>query len=198
MNGYNDADELTLNVTGGRFANTGDMSGNTQTTISDGQAILATDGANYDIEAGSELHIDGSDGRVGFDGATGDTAVLRLSEDGTLSFSADSDGIAGIEEFRSGAFGDSPDVASGANLGLGALKLDLSGLAGTTGSFRLISVDEMIGEFSDIEIIGLAGNRNAELVVDYETDMLTLNVTGGGNGRVDLSQIGEETDHGPR
>ena len=103
-------------------------------------------------------------------------------------------GFAGIEEFRSGAFGDSPDVASGANLGLGALKIDLSGLAGTTGSFRLISVDEMIGEFSDIEIIGLAGNRNAELVVDYQTDALTLNVTGGGNGRVDLSQIGEETD----
>ena len=194
MDGYRDADELTLNISGGRFANTGDMDGNTQTTVTDGQAILATDGANYDIGAGSRLHIDGSEGRVGFDGEDGDTAVMRLSEDGTLRFSADRDGFAGIEEFRSGAFGDSPDVASGANLGLGALELDLAGLSGSTGSFRLMSVDEMIGEFSDIRVIGLAGNRNAELVVDYETDTLMLNVTGGGRGRFATSQIGDETD----
>lgn len=194
MNGYSDTDQLNLNVSGGRFANTGDFGGNTQATFTDGQAILATGGAKYDIGASSALHIDGSESRVGFDGNTGETAVMRLLENGTLRFSADSEGFGEISEFRSGALGDAPNVASGVNLGLGTLELDLGGLSDAIGSFSLISVDEMIGEFTDIRVIGLAGNRDAELVVDYRSDTLTLNITGGGNGQLSVNQIGDQTD----
>ncbi|UAB91765.1 hypothetical protein I5192_22080 (plasmid) [Ruegeria sp. SCSIO 43209] len=191
MNGYGDDDTLVLNVDGGRFVNTGDMSGSAQTTVTDGQAILATDGANYDVEAGAILHVEGNDAKVGFDGETGDTAVLRLAEDGTLAFSAEDGDIGGIGEFRSGAFGDDPDVASGANLGLGTLDLDLSGLS--AGTYELLSVDEIIGEFSDVYFNGLAGNHDADLVVDYTNDTITLSVTEG-SGSVNMSYVGEEGD----
>ena len=193
IDGASDSDQLTINVTGGRFANTGDIGGNTEMNIHDGQAILATGGANYDVESGSELNIFGSDADVGFDSDDGDTAVLRLSEGGTVSFTADNNGISGIEEFRSGAMGDNPDVASGINLGLGSVEIDVSDLSGNNGSYDLMAADEIIGDLSDIRVTGLSGNQNAQLVMNYETDQLTLNLTNG-NGTVSYETVGSETD----
>lgn len=196
MNGYADTDLLEIDVAGGRFVNTGFMDGNTTLTISDGQSVLASDGATYDIGAGSSISVDGSGASVGFDGALGDTGVLRLEEGGTLSFSADSEGFATIEEFRTGAMGDNPNIASGVNLGLGSLEIDITALNGSAGTYDLIAVDEMIGELSDINLIGLAGNQDAHLVIDYTTDTLSVQLTapGQGNGSITLATEGEETD----
>ena len=129
-NGYSDSEILDLNINGGRFVNTGTVDGATETTITDGQAILATDGASFDVSAGSSLRIEGSEAQVGFDGDEGDTAVLRIEEGGTLSFVADENGFSAIEEFRSGSMGDAPDVQTGLNLSAADLLLDISGLTG--------------------------------------------------------------------
>ena len=177
VNGYSDDEELDLNIDGGRFANTGEVDGTTDTTITDGQAILATDGARFDVSADSSLTIDGSEAQVGFDGEDGDTSVLRFEEGGKLSFIADEDGFSTIEEFRSGHFGDAPDVQSGINLNDAALQLDITELDGANGSYTLADVDALIGDVSSIELIGLSDAQDAELVIDYDTDTLTLNLS---------------------
>ncbi|WP_299734160.1 hypothetical protein, partial [uncultured Tateyamaria sp.] len=96
-----------------RFANTGEITGGVSFDVSGGDAILATGGASTTLGAEDTLNIEGTDADVGFDGDTGETAVLRLSEGSNLHFTADENGLETIEEFRSGAFGDAPNVQSG-------------------------------------------------------------------------------------
>lgn len=190
-NGYSDADLLEVDVNGGRFANTGDFGGNTNVEIRDGQAILATDNGAYEVEDGSRLEVIGNTAEVGFDDDDGDTAVLRLEEDGTLAFKAKGGALGTIEEFNSGAYGSAPDVLSGVNLGSGTLELDVSGLSGTS-TTKLIDVDELIGEFGSVDLIGL-GNRNATIDVNYSTDEVILKL-GSGNGQTTVNTIGQESD----
>jgi hypothetical protein len=188
-----DTNELDINITGGRFANEGLFHGSTDLEISDGQAILATGGADFILRNGSELEIVGDEARVGFDGENGGTGVLLLDEGATLHFDAEGNRLGIIEEFRSGAFGDNPDIQSGVNLGDSTLQLDLSGWSGGASSNALIEVDEVIGNFADIDVGGLAGNRDAELVIDYDADTVMLNITaaGSGSGQVNSSTVGD-------
>ena len=190
IDGGSDADSLTVNVDGGRFANTGTFSGGMDMTVSDGQAILATDDAAFALRDGSSLTVLGDEGKTGFDGTGGGTAVLLLEDGSTLRFDADDGDLGTIEEFRSGAFGDNPNVASGVNLGDATLELDLAGWTGR--SEVLIDVDDIIGTFSDLNITGL-GNRDAELVINYTNDTVTLNVSAG-SGQSDITTVGNQNN----
>jgi hypothetical protein len=51
----------------------------------------------------------------------------------------------------------------------------------------------VIGDFSDINVVGLAGNRDAELVVNYDDDTVVLNISaaGAGSGQVSNSTTGD-------
>ncbi|MEO0692903.1 MAG: hypothetical protein AAFY90_08535, partial [Pseudomonadota bacterium] len=121
----------------------------------------------------------------------GDTAVLRLDDNGTLEFTAKGGALGTIEEFNSGYFGDNPDVLSGANLGSGNLALNVSGLSGT-GTSTLIDVDELIGEFGSVDIFGL-GNRNATVEVNYNTDEVLLKL-GSGSGKTTMTTVGDASN----
>jgi hypothetical protein len=185
--GYADVDVLDINVAGGRFANTGAMDGRVDLSISDGQALLATDGARYDVGQGSRLEILGDDARIGFEGQAGDTAVLRFEAGGVLRFEARDGGIGTIEEFRSGANGSAEnDVASGVNFGEGRLELDVADLGPEGGDYTLLSLDEMVGAFSEIDLQGLSDDRDAKLVFDYETDEVVLTMSEAGSGSGDF------------
>jgi hypothetical protein len=177
MNGTTADSNITLNIEGGRLANTGHVEGTTDTTITGGDAILASDNATFDVTADSSLSIIGSNADVGFDGDQGGTAVLRFEESSVLSFEADETGVSGISEFRSGAFGDSPDVQSGVNVEKSILRIDVSNLDQSEETEdSLIEADALVGAFSEIHITGLEDGQKAEIVVDYDTDDVMLNI----------------------
>ncbi len=180
--GYAGNPLLTIEVDGGRFANTGDITGQTLLQAGGGQTLLATAGASYTLTGGSRLILDGSDGRVGFDGAGGGQAELRMQNGSTLVFKGDAGGFSTIEEFRSGAWDQAGSPVSSSVTLDGTLKIDLSGYGGGTGSHRLIEVDELLGQLDTIEFVGLGNSLDAELVIDYATDTVRLDISAG-NGR---------------
>ena len=190
--GGSDGSALDAAVTGGRFANTGNMSG-ADLTVSGGQAILATGGAEYDVNAGDDLAILGGSSKVGFDSDDGGLAVLDFQSGSSVTFTAADGDLGEITEFRSGAFGTSPDVASGIDLGGTTLNVDLSGLSASAGTaFTLMSSDELVGLFGNAVVGGL-GARDANIVIDYQNDTVTLQLTSG-SGAVNVSTVGAESD----
>lgn len=187
-----DALDLDILVQGGRFANTGLMQ-NADLTATGGQTILATGGAEYDLGAAKTLAVFAAAARVGFDGDDGGMAILDMHDGATLAFAAGDGGLGSIEEFRSGAFGDAPDVRSGIDLGNATLSIDLVGLSAAAGTqFTLMDADEIVGMFNDAVVGGL-GARDATIVIDYETDSVTLNLAAG-SGAVTVETVGAETD----
>ena len=191
--GGSDGDDIDIAVTGGRFVNEGDMAG-VDLTQTGGQAILASDGAEYDLDAGHRLALFASAAKVGFDGDAGGLAILDAHAGGVFDFDADAGGLATIEEFRSGAMGDSPDVLSGIDLGGATLEIDLAGLDAAAGtSFTLMDADEITG-LLDVALGGISGlgSRDATIVVDYVSDKVTLELTSG-SGSVSVKTVGEET-----
>ncbi|MGF1469640.1 MAG: hypothetical protein ACFCGT_26250 [Sandaracinaceae bacterium] len=187
---YDDAG-LEIDVSGGRFANTGDFAGRFALTARDGQVLLGVDDATMRLEAGSTLSIEGSGADVGFDGEAGGVSVVDL-DGGTLSMTADKNGVSTIEEFRSGAMGDSPNVLSGFDMGEGTLLLDVTALSGD-GEEVLLEVDEMVGMFDEINVVGL-GDRTAQLIFDYDTDTVTMKLLQGGGGAVEILTEGDMGD----
>jgi hypothetical protein len=183
--------KLDIDVTGGRFANTGDFRMNADLTVSGGQAMLGVDSARFAVTNGSKLEIAGSAGKVGFDGEQNGIAILGIGRDGTLAFNAENGALGSITEFRSGAFENAPRVQSGIDLGGGDLKIDLTKLVATSGTFTLMKVDELIGSFGTSDITGLGTNRSAELVIDYQTDSVTLKLAAG-TGTIETSVVGAE------
>ena len=188
--GYSDGDRLTINVEDGRFANTGTFDGSTSIEIDDGQAILATHDAKMVLNDDSELRINGSDARVGFDGTDNGTAILQMGNEAVLTFAADDEGFSALQEFRSGKWGDqdSAEVKSGVSLD-GALQIDLSNYTSGTATHTLVKVDALDGVFDDIHVHGLANNMNARIVTDYATDELRLELTNG-SGQVSYDSLG--------
>lgn len=176
VDGYSDRNQLTIEVDGGRFANTGDVTGSTLLTASDGQTILATDGGSYHVTAGSELRVTGSSAVIGFDGDDDSgLAFLSLEDDSILSFIADAAGVSTIEEFHSGKWEDS-GVKSGVSLN-GTLSIDLSDYNGGAGEFTLIHVDELKGKPHDYKIIGLNASLRAKVIINYRLGTATLRIT---------------------
>ena len=189
-----DGSDLSVDVSGGRFANTGDMS-NTDLTATGGQTILASGGAEYDVSSSKTLAVFEAAAKVGFDGDDGGIAILDMHEGSTVAFAAQDGDLGSIEEFRSGAYGDSPDVQSGIDLGNADLSIDLSGLDAAAGTaFTLMDADEIVGVFdvAGIDVSSL-GARDARIIVDYENDSVTLELSSG-NGAVTVETIGEQSD----
>jgi hypothetical protein len=190
--GFSDKDKLVIDVEGGRFANTGIFKGPVNMTVSDnGQAILATDNGSFDLNRNSRLEIVGRDALVGFDGENGDIGLLRLSDNSTLKFTADDGRLGRIREFESGRFGDDRPygaMRSGADLGDARLEIDITGMRGQAVSKVLMRVDELIGRFDEFKVIGLGSSRDATVVINYESDTVTLRlgVEGDGTGSTEI------------
>jgi hypothetical protein len=185
---------LDITVQGGRFANTGTLEG-ADLTATGGQTILATGGAEYDVGASRTLAVFDAAARVGFDGDNGGMAILDMHEGATVAFAAQDGDLGSIEEFRSGAFGDTPNVQSGIDLGGANLSIDLTGLDAAAGTaFTLMDADELVGVFNEagLNISGL-GARDARIVVDYENDSVTLELSAG-NGSISVDTIGTQDD----
>ena len=192
-NGVAAGDDLDVDVDGGRFANTGEISGGVSFDITDGQVLLATDGAELTLEAGDVLEITGTQAKVGFDGEDRLTAGLYLKEGATLSFVADDQGLETIEEFRSGGLGDTPEVYSKVDLGQSGLQIDVTEIAGDISDSLLIDVDELLGTFDTIALIGLGDQQDAEVMIDYESDTVSLRLfaDGEGTGETFLTTVGD-------
>ncbi|MEL6467649.1 MAG: hypothetical protein AAFQ58_22010 [Pseudomonadota bacterium] len=192
-NGVAAGDDLDVDVDGGRFANTGEISGGVSFDITDGQVLLATDGAALTLEAGDVLEITGTQAKVGFDGEDRLTAGLYLKEGATLSFVADDQGLETIEEFRSGGLGDTPEVYSKVDLGQSGLQIDVTEIAGDISDSLLIDVDELLGTFDTIALIGLGDQQDAEVMIDYESDTVSLRLfaDGEGTGETFLTTVGD-------
>ncbi|WP_371060665.1 hypothetical protein [Rhodosalinus sp. 5P4] len=191
-NGFAGEAMLSVDVSGGRFANTGEITGSFTMNVDGGQAILGVDNASFGIGNDSELRISGSSAKVGFDGAENGIATLMLEDGGSLSFLSDGNGFATLKEFRSGAWDqDGSNVHSGITLN-GTLTLDLGGFAGN-GRLELIEVDAIAGHFDAVSIHGLGGNRDAELVIDYAADLVMLELSNG-SGQASISTIGDALD----
>jgi hypothetical protein len=195
LTGYADSDMLDIDVTGGRFANRGDFSGTFDLNVSGGQAILAASGASMTVAEGSRLTVTGDDAKLGFDGDDGGIATL-LVNGGRIDFMADASGFVGIGEFRSGHFGDAPDVLSGINLGSGVLGIDITALNGKALQDTLFAADEILGSFDAIELVGLAADQDATITFDYEADELIFRVTeaGTGTGQTSVAFVGDMMD----
>jgi hypothetical protein len=183
---------LSIEVTGGRFANSGEVNGRFTMSVEEGQTILGVDDARFVIGEESELRIEGSAARVGFDGAENGISTLHLHDDGNLSFVASASGLATLQEFRSGAWDqEGTSVRSGAALN-GTLTVDLSAFDGT-GTLKLIEVDAIAGLFEAVSLHGLGTNRDAELIIDYAADLVMLQLSAG-SGQSSLSIIGDALD----
>jgi len=186
-NGSEQSGALEIDVNGGRFVNTGFFESEVSLTASDGQILLATGGAEFQVGTNSNIDIKGSKAKIGFDGANDEMAILRLESGAALSFTFDSSGITALVEFRSGAFGEAPAVQSGVDLGSATLLLDVTELT-AFGSIKLIEVDELIGAFGLVEIAGL-GDRDAILMLDYNKDSVFVEISAG-TGIVEVSESG--------
>lgn len=193
IDGYRDSDLLEIDLSGGRVANTGAFAGETRiTAAADAQLLLATAGGQFDLAKDSSLTVTGGQAKVGFDGADGKTATLRLHDGAALSFVADKTGLGKISEVHSGAF-EETKVTSGIRLD-GNLSVDLTALnAKSGGSWVLLDADQMIGSFDDISVTGLGKNRDAMIRVDYVKDEVVLLVSdaGKGSGQIRSSSAGE-------
>ena len=189
MDGYTDRDELDLNITGGRFANTGIFNGTADIDIHDGQVLLATGGADMILRNGTRLEIHGDEAEVGFGADSGSAPAVMLMDTGAdLVFTAEDGDIGSIGEINTGRFDG--NVQSGLNLGGGELELNIAGLS--TGTHTLINVNEIIGEFGEVDVNGL-GSRNATINVDYTADRVQL-VLSSGSGNVTVNTIGDQDD----
>lgn len=185
--------DVDITASSGRFVNTGDMTGTDLDVSGAADAILATDNGWYEVGNGHTLSIAGG-ADVGFDDNDGDYGILDFDAGSTLQLSVENGELGAIAEFRSGAFGeDGPNVMSGIDLGNTALQIDLSGLSADAGStLALMSADELVGIFDTPEIGGL-GARNANIVIDYVNDTVTLQLSSG-NGQVSVEAVGQQSD----
>ena len=108
-------------------------------------------------------------------------------------FGAEDGELGTIAEFRSGAFGDGPNVQSGIDLGGATLEIDLDGFDFSSGTvFSLMDSDELVGSLEDAVVSGL-GARDATIVIDYASDSVRLELSDG-SGQVSIQTVGDEAD----
>jgi len=182
INGYSSGNQINLTVTGGRFVNTGTVSGHIHAEVSSsvlprgntigGQMLLGYDDASYTVGAGSTLSIVGSISKVGFDGHSGGSSSLSLA--GTLAFEADANGFSTIQKFRSGINGtDAPSVTTSVTCG-GTLTIDVAALGATTDTWTLIEADSITGSFGTVTVQNLPADRDATVTVGATTVTIQL------------------------
>ncbi|WP_299552904.1 hypothetical protein [uncultured Tateyamaria sp.] len=193
LGGYNGPGVLSIAQDGGRFANTGSINGNVDLVIESGQAILSANGGTYVVGRDEELVIDGADALAGFDGSGADRGTIRFEAGADLIIASDGGGLGSIAEFRSGAFGDNPNVTSRLELGGLDLTVDLTQASMNNGNYLLMTADEVSGTLGSFDVLGLGG-RSATVTVNYNTDQVWLNL-GSGSG-TSINTIGSDQDLG--
>lgn len=202
--GHIGAATLNVSLDGGRFANTGVITGNVDLFVDDGQALLSADGGDFTLGAGESLVVRGADAQVGFDGYNNQLGVISFDAGSEVVFMSDGTGLGSISEFRSGAYGDAPRVNSHIELSLTDIVVDLSATSGlANGTYTLMSADEITGNIDSFDVIGLSSNRSATLTINHTTDVVELQIENGrgtsvetvGNNSVNQmngTNIGEE------
>lgn len=186
-----EGERLDIDIVDGRFVNTGALR-DASLTATGGEAVLATGGALFGVSAGETLSLSGG-AEAGFDDDDGGMGLLVFEEGSTLELTTGDGALGSIGEFRTGAFGDEPDVLSGIDVGNAALRIDLNGLSAAQGSdLMLLEADEIIGAFDSADIAGL-GSRNASVVIDYANDSVSLELSSG-SGEVMFRTIGQQSD----
>jgi VCBS repeat-containing protein len=188
--GYDGDETLDIDVSGGRFANTGAFEGPVDMTVSGGEALLATPGGRFELDG--RLTIAGSDARVGFDGPKGG-GVLAIGAGSELAYEAGAKGVSAIREFRSGAWGDdATGIGSAIDLGRGdtLLTLDLGAMSigSKTVVSGLASADQLTGGFGTIAVEGVSAGA-VTVRIDYGTDRMEL-LTESGGGPASLLLVG--------
>jgi len=180
INGYSDQSRLIVDVEGGRFANTGNITGQTRLNATEGQTLLATNGANYILNNNSKIQIEGSDAKIGFDGSvSGDLARLTMKDGSLLTFVSDLKGFSTIKEFHSGLW-DDPESQVNSHVTLnGTLRVDLTNYDGGAATHTLIKADVIADALDDVDIIGLNSDYDARVITNYNDDTLTLKLTAG-------------------
>ncbi|MEM6890681.1 MAG: right-handed parallel beta-helix repeat-containing protein, partial [Pseudomonadota bacterium] len=182
--GYQDNDTLTVSVSGGRFANTGSFDGAVDLTVTGGETLLATAGAQFNLDG--TLTVEGGAAKIGFDGQGGDIAELELTDGAVLSFRPQDGDVSTISEFRSGHWDTrSTDVVSKVDLGDGTTTLDinLKELGQKNSTLALVDVDQIHGGFADISHTGSQGLR-ATVTLDFASDRLDLSTVAHSSGDV--------------
>jgi hypothetical protein len=193
VNGFSDDDLLDITVTGGRFANTGLFDGHYRLTVSgNSQTILASDDSKFVVDGEDYIKIGFKRSKVGFDGQNGGDAVLELKEGATLEFSLDTEKVSTIREFKSGHFGDAPNVNSIVDLGQAntTLKIDLSEGTFEDGIYQydlVNDIDNLLGRFGQIDIAGNDNVSGVNTVYNYETDQLSVTIAFNDSSLVGLS-----------
>ncbi len=184
-------EDLMIDIESGRFLNSGAVT-NASVSSTGGETVLATGGAIFGVSDGETISLT-DNSKIGFDDDDGGVALLAFEQGATVEYASEDGALGTIEEFRTGAFGDEPDVLSGIDLGDATLKIDLSGLSAANGeALMLMDADEIIGAFDDTDISGL-GSRNATVTIDYVTDSVSLTLSSG-SGNVLFETIGEADD----
>ncbi|MEP0964079.1 MAG: calcium-binding protein [Roseobacter sp.] len=188
--GFAGTSALNVVQDGGRFANTGVITGNVNLFIDDGQALLSAEGGDFVLGQGETLTIRGADAQAGFDGALNREGILRFDAGSDVVIASDSTGLGSIGEFYSGAYNAAPRVDSNIHLNGADLTVDLSDTWLSTGSYVLMNADEISGTFGSFDIEGL-GNRSATLTINYNTDEVVLDIASGSG--VSVRTVGSDT-----
>ena len=193
LSSYDGTDGPDFGVDQGLFVNTGEIT-NAGLLATGGETVLASDDSEFDLAPSKTLAVFAEMAKIGFDGEEGGMALLDMHEGSTLAFAAEDGDLGTIEEFDSSAFDGPTDVQSGIDLGNATLSLDLTGLSAEAGTaFTLMDSDEIVGLFKEAVVGGL-GDRDARILIDYETDTVTLELAPNGNGAVAVETQGAETD----
>ncbi len=191
--GYHDTDDLTVDITGGRFVNTGTFNGDSTLNISgEAQVLLGTGDSDFHVKAGQSINIFGDDALVGFEGLKDDVSTLSFEAGATLRFVAEEGQLGQIAEVATGAFGTmTADQLTGVDLGGLTLDIDVTGVTDTS-AISLLDVDEVIGSIGNVNVNGLGGARDAKIFVDYNSDELRLELSenGNGSGAVTVEELG--------
>ncbi|TQE96695.1 MAG: hypothetical protein FKY71_16475 [Spiribacter salinus] len=151
---------ISINVTGGRFCNTGTFNGPSETVASGGEMILAAESATFELRGG--LEIQGTAGKVGFDGTSG-IAALTVFDGSRIAFVADADGVAPISKFRSGAFEANESLSTSVTLA-GDLVVDLAAYEGGPQVLSLIVADTLTGSFASMDVVNVPDGLTASVV----------------------------------
>ena len=167
LGGYSDTANLILTMDNGRFVNTGVVTGPIAASISGGQAILATGGGSYLID---RLTIVGTGAKIGYDGESG-SAAITMNASSVLDYDLGASSVSTIKEFRSGAYGATPNVASSFTAD-GTLNVDMTAYTSGAGTINLVTADTVTGTFDTINYTGTPGGLTPS--IQYTSTAINL------------------------
>ena len=169
---YAGANALAVNISSGRFAVLGDVTGRIDITVSGkAEVLLATaGGADYAV---SNLTITGSTAWVGFDGENADAVSATMGAGSVLTFVPDASGFSKVQDFTSGAFA-TPSVTSAVVID-GTLHLDLTTMP-VNGTYTLIDVGAVSGSF---DTVTATGNGSKALTIARTGTTVTVQIANG-------------------